>query len=195
MHAGVHSTMRCRQPFWRQVSRGSQHPAGNIAAIRSTCRLRTVHADAADGSHSGQSGCMQRGNAAGTSSADHPISIADSAALCRPALRPRCWPGMVRTRRAEDLKCGDGRLDSSPYPPSAASCASCASWDSEPQPLEEFPLQCTDQDHVAELRMMQLREQQEIPAQTWLLPEGHQKVLSAKHRRFLVSWLLTVRSL
>ena len=102
---------------------------------------------------------------------------------------------MVRTRRAEDLNCGDGRLDSSPSPPSAASCASCASWNSEPQPLEEFPLQSADEDHAAELRRMQLRETEDTPAQTWLVPEGHQQVLSAKHRRFLVSWLLTVRFL
>ena len=128
-----------------------------------------------------------------TQFADRPLhQLLILASLCRPALRPRCRPDMVRTRRAEDLECGDARLDSSPSPPSAASCASCASWNSEPQPVEEFLLQCTDQDHEAELRLMQLREKRETPAQTWLVPEGHQKVLSAKHRRFLVGWLLTV---
>ena len=39
---------------------------------------------------------------------------------------------------------------------------------------------------------MQLREKQATPTQTWLEPEGHQKVLSAKHRRFLISWLSRV---
>jgi hypothetical protein len=99
---------------------------------------------------------------------------------------------MVRTRRSEDLECGDGCLDSSPCPPSATSCASTAAWDAEPHPPEELPFLCTDQDHEAELESMQQREVRQLPAGTWLAPEGHQKVLSAKHRRFLVSWLLRV---
>ena len=98
---------------------------------------------------------------------------------------------MVRTRHSEDLECGDGRLDSSPCPPSATSCASTAAWD-EPHPQEKLPFLCTDQDHEAELESMQQREALLLPARTWLAPEGHQKVLSAKHRRFLVSWLLRV---
>ena len=101
---------------------------------------------------------------------------------------------MVRTRRSEDLECGDRRLDSSPCPPSATSCASTAAWDAEPHPLEELPFLCSDQDHEAELESMLQREARQLPAQTWLAPEGHQKVLSAKHRRFLVSWLLRVSS-
>ena len=154
-----------------------------------------MHADAADGSSSGQS----RSRAAQThvhkhTFINHLISNHALHLQIRRTLPARCRLAMVRTRRSEDLQCGDGRLANSPCPPSAASCASCAAWDAEPQAPEEFPSTSMDQDHEAELALMQLRETRDAPAHNWLVPEGHQKVLSAIHRRFLVAWLSRVSS-
>lgn len=94
-----------------------------------------------------------------------------------------------------DLSCGDGELGGSPDPAASTSSQGSASRRGAVPArtaLEALPYECDDQDHDADLTFLLAREARDAPGDSWL---HTQPVLSARHRRFLVSWMQRVSSM
>lgn len=99
---------------------------------------------------------------------------------------------LAYTQAPLDLSCSDGALGASPEPPPPSSSGSVShqSTISARRAQEALPFLC-DRDYEADLDFLPKQEARDAPRHSWL---KIQPVLSARHRRSLVSWMQRVRS-